>query len=363
MKYFSMLIKPASSLCNYKCSYCFYNDVAAHRSESCLGIMSDQTVDSIIEKTIGYFNEPVTITYAFQGGEPTCAGIEYFKKFIAKVNENKSDFHVIQYAIQTNGSLLDDEWIKLLKKNNFLVGISLDGFQENHDYFRMNQQGEKTFDEIFSTYKKLVEYEIDVNVLTVLTSKLSKHAKKLYEFYKSNQIEYIQLIPCLPDLNNSDDNFALKPEEFASFYKEFFDEWVVELNSGMYRSVTFFDNMIPLFVGRPPQQCGFLGFCNVQFVLEADGSVYPCDFYVLDQYKLGNINNDSIVDLSKSKIATEFKNEKRRSCNECSVCKYYKICYGNCKRLNINYFSQEYCGIKDFLENREEEILAIARTL
>ena len=363
MKYFSMLIKPASSLCNYKCSYCFYNDVATQREIPCLGIMDDYTVDSIIDKTIGYFNEPVTITYAFQGGEPTCAGIEYFEKFIAKVNNNKNQNHIIQYALQTNGSLLDDRWIKLLKDNNFLVGISLDGFQENHDYFRKNQNGKETFEEVFNAYKKLKEYGVDVNVLTVLTSKLSKNPEKLYEFYKTNDIQFIQLIPCLPDLKNTDDSFALKPEEFSSFYKVIFDKWLDDLKTKEYRSITFFDNIIPLFIGRPPQQCGYLGFCSTQFVVEADGSVYPCDFYVLDQYKLGNINDVSIVDLANSTVASDFKNEKKRQCSKCEGCKYYKMCYGNCKRLNINYFSQDYCGIKDFLENKENEILAIARTL
>lgn len=128
-------------------------------------------------------------------------------------------------------------------------------------------------------------------------------------------------------------------------------------------SITLFDNIIPLFAGIPPQQCGYLGYCHTQFVIEADGSVYPCDFYVLDEYKLGNINNDSIEILSKNSVVTKFLEMPRRKSNLCDSCRYLNICHGQCKRMNINYFTENYCGYQDFLASKEKEILSIAKNI
>lgn len=362
MKYFSMLIKPASSLCNLKCKYCFYHDVASNRETYCYDVLSDETIENIVNKTVGYFKEPAQISFAFQGGEPTCAGIEVFKKFINKVNEVKKDVHDIHYSIQTNGTLINDEWIEFFKEHHFLVGISLDGYQSNHDLVREDRNNQGTYDRIMKTIEQLKKNEIDFNVLTVLTSSLSNHAKELYKFYQEQDLSYIQLIPCLSDFNHESE-YGLKPKEFFNFYNEFFDLWFEEYRKGIYRSVTFFDNIIPMFAGIPPQQCGAMGFCSMQFVAESNGDVYPCDFYVLDQYKIGNINQDTIVELAKSKITQEFIQEKRVLSNQCNSCPYNKMCRGNCKRMSGVYFDQEYCGIKEFLEAKEKQIVAIAQTL
>lgn len=361
MKYFSMLIKPASSLCNLKCKYCFYHDVASNRETYCYDIINDETIENIVKKTVGYFKEPAQISFAFQGGEPTCAKVETFIKFIDTVNRYKEDYHEIHYSIQTNGTLIDDEWIKLFKENHFLVGISLDGFKENHDDIREDRNNQGTFERIMKSINMLKENDIDFNILTVLTSSLSKQAKKLYEFYQHTDISYIQLIPCLNEFNHKS-VYGLEPKEFSSFYKEFFDLWYEEYKRGIYRSVTLFDNIIPMFVGIPPQQCGYMGFCSMQFVVESNGDVYPCDFYVLDQYKVGNINQDTIVELAKSKITQDFIQEKRELSKQCDDCPYLQMCRGNCKRMTGVYYDEHACGLRDFLETKEKEIIAIAKT-
>ena len=139
--------------------------------------------------------------------------------------------------------------------------------------------------------------------------------------------------------------------------------WLEELKKNHYISVTLFDNLIPLFAGVPPQQCGYLGFCSMQFVVESDGSVYPCDFYVLDEYKLGNLRDCSLADLSKSKILSSFLQGPRRSTKLCETCRYAQICHGQCKRLNICYFDEQFCGYQAFIQKHEAILRQLAMTL
>lgn len=349
MKQYSYLIKPASSLCNLECKYCFYHDVSSHRKEASNGIMSDSTMRMLIEKAC-QVSDASEIIFAFQGGEPTIAGLGYFRKFLEIVDQRKSKEQIIRYSIQTNGTLLDDEWYGFLKRHRFLVGISLDGYKENHDYFRMGHLYQPTFKTVMETITKLREYNIEFNILTVLSNSLAKHPEKLYRFYKENNFRYIQLIPCLPKMNFEEDGFSLKPKLFASFYKKFYSSWLLDFNKQQYISVTLFDDLIPMFRGIAPSQCGMLGFCKVQNIVESDGSIYPCDFYVLDEYRNGNINTDSVQSIQSSAANEVFIHEMKRTTSQCETCEFIKLCHGNCKRLNICYFDEDYCGYRDFLE-------------
>lgn len=356
MKYFNALIKPASSNCNMKCKYCFYHDVASNREIYCQEIMKKETSEIIIQKILDYFKENVEITFAFQGGEPTLAGIHYFKDFIDYVKQNKKGYHHIRYSIQTNGILLNDEWIDLFKKHQFLVGISLDGFIKNHDSVRILKNDKPTYDLVMRNIRKIKEKNISMNILTVLTSELSKKPEELFEFYKKNFFQYIQLIPCLPELNKSNSKYSLKPKEFFEFYKQLFLLWMNELKKGNYYSFNYFDNIILLFNRQYPYQCGYLGYCSMQFVIESDGSVYPCDFYCLDSYKIGNILDNSISDLIKSKALYRFFKEEKRISLLCNTCKFKGICNGNCKRQNICYFDDEFCALKEFMTLYEKQL-------
>lgn len=187
----------------------------------------------------------------------------------------------------------------------------------------------------------------------------------MYEFYKNNNLKYIQLIPCLPTLegNPLTDRYALLPSDFASFYKDFFDLWYLDFLKGNMMSVTLFDNIIPMYRGIPPQQCGMLGKCQIQFVIEGNGNVYPCDFFVLDKYCCGNININSFDELIQHKNALSFINENKMLCKECTNCTFYKMCYGNCKRLCVCYYNRYYCGYKDFLNYSMNRMISIAQTL
>lgn len=362
MKQISLLIKPASSLCNMHCAYCFYEDVSANREKSSMGIMNEETMKALIDKTLALDVEQVN--YCFQGGEPTVAGIAYFKRFISYVNETKQN-KTITYAIQTNGLALDDEWIDLFKTHTFLVGVSLDGMLSNHNRVRKDRRAKGTFQTIVRNIKKLEKAHIQYNILTVLTHELAKKPKELFQFYLEHQFNYIQLIPCLPTLEGHEmmDRFSLTPHDFANFYKIFFDEWYQLYLKGKYISITLFDNIIPMYLNIPPEQCGMLGRCHMQLVVEGNGNVYPCDFYVLDEYCCGNINTDSIQEIMSHQRATLFLNTKRELCQLCATCPFYKICYGNCRRLSVCYYDEHYCGYQAFLTYSHDKMLKVASSL
>lgn len=362
VKNLSLLIKPASSLCNFDCIYCFYHDVAQHRQVQNFGLMSDDVTTALIRQAVA-IDDNSLITFAFQGGEPTLAGLDYFEGFTQQVSNMKKPNQIIHYSIQTNGYLIDQQWCKLFSEHRFLVGLSMDGFKENHDQFRLTRQNQPTFDRVMETTKLLRKNQIDFNILTVLTSELARRPKELYEFYKENDFRYVQLIPCFLGLDQSDDLFTLKPIEFAYFYKEFYTAWHQDYIQGHYISVSMFDNIIPMFRGFPPQQCGLLGFCSPQYVVETNGNVYPCDFYVLDKYVCGNVLTNTFDQIRDSKAMTDFLREDKRMSVLCHDCSFRKMCYGNCKRMNITMFDDEGCGYKEFLEFAHSSMKDIARNI
>ncbi|MCI5773863.1 MAG: anaerobic sulfatase maturase [Erysipelotrichaceae bacterium] len=363
MKRLSFLIKPASSLCNLGCKYCFYHDVSKHRLIKSNGIMKDDTMRVLIDKSLKQLDEDGQITYAFQGGEPTVAGLDFFKTFVSYVQKQKKPLQKVHYALQTNGYVINDQWAEFFKEHHFLVGVSLDGYKDNHDYFRLTTNDKPTFQQVMKAIKILKEYEVDFNILTVLSRQLAKHPEKLYKFYQKEDLRYIQLIPCLAGFDDEDDPFALTPQLFSSFYKRFYDLWLNELQSGFYRSIGLFDNIIPMLNDVPPTTCGLLGFCSLQLVVESDGSIYPCDFYVLDEFKGGNIREDELVDVMKAKKMQNFLEMPRTYSSKCATCPFVNICHGNCKRMSALYFAQDYCGYQDFLRHAIPSMQRIARSL
>lgn len=361
MKRISFLIKPASALCNMRCRYCFYADVSEHRAVKTHGIMDDATMRALIDRALALADD-ADITFAFQGGEPTCAGLDYFERFVSYVGEHRGR-QTVHYALQTNGYVIDEAWAAFFAAHDFLVGVSLDGYRDLHDWLRPDAAGKGTYRRVMDAIGVLRANGVAFNVLTVLTAQLAKHPQKLYRFYQCEHLNFVQLIPCLPGLDDDADEFSLTPELFSSFYKVFFRLWVDEFQRGTYRSVTLFDNLIPLFAGVRPQQCGMLGSCAPQFVVESTGDVYPCDFYVLDPYLLGNVTTDALEDMAASSALRSFLAEPRRPCSACADCPFEGICHKNCKRLNIAYYREDWCGYRDFLEDAAPVMQRIARAL
>lgn len=362
MEYMNLLIKPVSSQCQLQCGYCFYRNEAANRQTADMGRMSIDTAKTVITKLLNHYKDDVTLSLMFQGGEPTLAGLDWYQQFTAIVETLRSRNHHINYGLQTNGLALNADWAAFFRKHDFLVGVSLDGFAANHDQVRTNQSGTATFETVCANIRMLMESGVKTNVLTVVTSRLAGQARQLYDFYRQMGYNWIQLIPCLKPLEagpQDESEYALAPDQFADFYKAFFDEWYQEYSSGYYRSIGLFDDLAAMFAGQPPLQCGMLGECSRQFVVEADGSVYPCDFYVLDQWRLGNLQTMSFDQLQASPAAAAFISRPHQRCAECANCRFINICHGNCRRLSGCYYNENYCGYQQLLTYIEPKIREI----
>lgn len=351
MRQLTFLIKPASSLCNLRCRYCFYADVSNHREVRNYGIMNAETSERLIDAAVGNIEKGGDITFAFQGGEPTMAGIDYFRHFTDYAVIAAKEKHInVSFTIQTNGILIDDEWCRLLMEKSFLVGLSMDGPEKYHDENRVDAGGNGSWEKVTDTAARLKEYGIDYNILCVLTGKNAGYPAKLWDFFLKNGHRYLQFIPCLPELSMQEDEYSLTPQLFCSFYTELFDLWRNEIRKGNYISVKLFDDLANMFVFRRLTACGLNGSCNLQYVAEADGSIYPCDFYVLDEYRLGNIREDPLDIIQEGYSRSGFHDLRKELPDICKNCKYINLCHGGCVRLRQSmYIRDSYCGYKDLL--------------
>ena len=344
---FHLLIKPASSECNMRCSYCFYADESENRQIPSYGIMSEATMEALVQKSLQEASGQCT--FAFQGGEPLLAGLPFFERFIEfqkKYNAKKVRIH---NTIQTNGYCVDDAWADFFFKNNFLVGLSLDGPKEVNDINRMDVNGDSVYNTIMKTARLFDSHKVEYNILTVVSSHVAKNIGKVYGFFKRNGFSYQQYIPCLDPFLEKRGGYShsLTPELYERFLFTLFDLWYRDVSRGQGVSIRFFDNLYGIVCGYPPESCGMLGFCACQYVVEADGGVYPCDFYVMDPYRLGNLNIDGFDDLEKRRVEIGFVEVSRHVDEECMQCPYANVCRGGCRRdrepmvngvLSLNYY-------------------------
>lgn len=364
VKQIAVLIKPASSLCNIRCKYCFYANVSSLREVKSFGKMTTEVAEKMIDNIYYDLEDGDQLTLAFQGGEPTLAGLAYFEHITQLVAKQTKDVQ-IQYTLQTNGLLIDDNWCTFLKAHHFLVGLSMDGHPLAHDINRVDARGRGTFEQVLKTKQRFDRFEIDYNILCVLTNALAKEAKQVFQFMKEQEIRYIQFIPCLDDLDAKAVSYnALTPKNFARFYHDLLPYWLSELKHGRYISIKLFDDILNLLVHKQVTACGMLGNCQVQYVIEADGSVYPCDFYVLDTYRMGYIQDETLRELFSKAIAKQFVCERKALPVTCETCPFLSMCHGGCKRMKDAIYVDEagYCGYASILHEfipRIEEILAL----
>lgn len=338
----SIMIKPASSLCNMRCEYCFYHDVTDHRDVKSFGMMSEETAENLIKKALD-FADGESIAFAFQGGEPTLRGLDFFKTFCSKVKELNAKGSRIFYGLQTNGTLIDTSWAKFFKDNGFLIGLSLDGDFENNS-FRIDEKKNNAFYKTLKAADIFTKHGVDFNILTVLTGRCAENIDSVLQFFKKRNFKYLQFIPCLrPFGEKSESELYMTPEQYKHFLINGFNFYVKEYVRGNYTSIRYFDNIVHLFLGNPTEQCGMCGHCMHQFVAEGNGNIYPCDFYCTDEWLLGNINDtDKNFDtLAHSEKATDFLKESLVYAEKCKKCKYFSLCRGGgCKRSRCD---RDYC--------------------
>lgn len=364
-----MLIKPASSLCNLRCRYCFYADESGSRSVESYGIMTEQTARSVIEKAFrqamgrGNFPGGGNVHFAFQGGEPTMAGLPFYEMFTQTAAKLKPDGVRVSYSIQTNGIVLDRAWCELFRENGFLVGLSFDGYPQVHDYLRVGADGDGTSRKVLAAAALLRQSRVDFNILTVVTKQLAKHPTQVFEFYKKNDFGFVQLIPCLSPLDAPDarEPYTLPPRLYAAFLTALFRLWRDGLQNGRYISIRLFDNIVQMLRGESAEQCGLQGSCNLQFVIEADGGVYPCDFYALDEYRAGSINDSDFSQLAQTDVMRDFLRERPAGSPLCAECAVFSLCRGGCRRYRSFQFSEDgYCPVQDFLHQTVGDFRRIA---
>lgn len=363
----NFLIKPASSNCNLRCKYCFYHSVAKNREIASYGIMKEDTLEAIIKKGLEYAD--YYCGFAFQGGEPTIAGLEFFQKCIELQNKYNTKKLKICNSLQTNGMLIDEKWAEFLQVNNFLVGLSLDGPKEIHNLNRVDSKGDRSFNKVMKTSELFNKYKVEYNILCVVTAQSGRYANKIYNFFKEKGFKYLQFINCLDPLNEESgkQQYSLKPRDLERFLKITFDLWYEDFIKGHYISIRYFDNLISMLLGDKPEACSMTGVCSCNCVIEGDGSVYPCDFYVLDKWRLGSIKENDIKDMVNNEVAKEFVKPSLQMHHNCLVCKWVRLCRGGCRRerenfednnLKQNYYCSSY---KAFFEYAYDRLINVAR--
>jgi len=352
MKSLNIMIKPASSLCNLRCKYCFYADVSQKRELSCTGLMKKELADKLIENTFCCLSDGDAVSFVFQGGEPLLAGLDFFRRFTDEVRQTKKRIRVT-YAIHTNGTLLDDCWCEFFKKNNYLVGISWDILNNCHNDARVDADQKGTAARVYEGIRQLKAHKVEFNVLCTLTSAVARHPAKVWDIIKKEDIEYVQFTPCMGELDCEVSPYSLDPKRFASFYIQLFELWFADYSIGKYRSIKLFDDCVNLMMYGHPSSCGMNGVCTPQLVIESDGTAYPCDFFCLDEYQLGNIAENTPLELISSPNMEKFEKEPRKLPKLCTDCPYKRFCGSNCKRMQPYICVSQngiLCGYRQFLD-------------
>ena len=367
---FSVLIKPASGLCNMRCRYCFYADVTEHRQVSSYGIMSEETAEALVRRAFEYATGEAS--FAFQGGEPTLAGADFYRFFLSAADRYNTKRLPVRYAMQTNGYDVPDELCAILRDHRFLVGISLDGTGAIHDAARIDAHGEGTFKRVNATIAKLKEYGVDFNILSVVTEKTAKNAAEICRYFRSRGYRYVQFIRHVDGFGDADEptEWSLSPRRYANFLKTAFGYYYDSIMAGQYMSIREFDNFVMLAAGHPAECCGMNGPCPANLVVEADGGAYPCDFYVLDEWRLGNIRDDSVRDLLGSETAKRFRARSLKEEEKCRSCRWYALCRGGCARyrepaeedgLRLNRYCESYLEFFPWAAERIARLAQMAR--
>ncbi|WP_211252462.1 anaerobic sulfatase maturase [Maridesulfovibrio frigidus] len=354
--HFQVMAKPTGASCNLGCKYCFYTEkhslYGGHDSHR----MSLEVLEEYVRQYIESQEGP-EVQFAWQGGEPTLMEIEFFRSAINLQRKYCAGKNITN-SIQTNGTLLTDEWCAFLKENNFLVGISIDGPRELHDRYRVTVGGRPTFDSVMNGVENLKKYGIEFNTLTVINRLNSRHPLEVYRFLKSIGDGHMQFIPAVermpgqsskdlglnlaipPSSVDSPENLKLTswsvlPDQFASFYISIFNEWVHNDVGEFF--IQFFDVTLGNWLGAGSGLCHFSPKCGQAGALEHNGDIYSCDHYVYPQHKLGNILEAPLAELMESEVQVRFGDDKLMALAECCTkCEVRFVCHGDCPKHRFN---------------------------
>jgi uncharacterized protein len=352
---YHVLAKPTGPICNLDCEYCFFLSKEMLYPGDRFR-MADELLETYIVQLLESHRTP-DVMVAWQGGEPTMMGLDFFRRSVELVDKHKKPGQQISYTIQTNGTRLSDDWALFFKENDFLVGLSVDGTKPLHDAYRVDKRGLGSFDRVMEGFKILEARDVDINVLCTIHAKNADHPLEVYRFFRDELgVKFMQFIPIvervtetllpLANLGWSTEredrplylqtghhvtDRSVEPEAFGRFLTTIFDEWVHNDVGEVY--VQHFDVALANWYGEPSGLCVFSETCGLAVALEHNGDLYSCDHYVEPDYLLGNINDTPMIELIASDKQVEFGQAKRDDLPEfCRSCEVRFACHGGCPK-------------------------------
>jgi uncharacterized protein len=396
-KRFHAMAKPVGSTCNLDCAYCYYLSKETLPKGPGAGRMSDETLEMFVKQYI----DGVTggeVIFSWQGGEPTLLGVEFFRKVVALQKKHAKPGQWIENDLQTNGTLLNEEWCEFLKAHRFLVGLSIDGPREIHDHYRVTKGGRPTFDKVFAAAKLLQRFGVPFNTLTCVHRFNGRRPVDVYRFLRQElNSTYIQFIPIVehrtfqrtaPQTWNPAElprdgepearpghpgsivtDWSVDPEDWGYFLCRVFDRWLSQ-DIGKVM-VNHFETLVAQHLRLPSQMCIYSEACGKAVAVENDGGVYACDHYVYPEYRLGNLKSERLGRMVFSPAQVRFGSAKSESLPQyCRQCAYLSDCWGECPKnrlirtpageLGLNYLCR---GFKKFFAHALPDIERIAARL
>jgi len=359
---FHVMAKPSGSTCNLDCDYCFYLSKETLPDGPGPGRMSDEVLEQFIQQYIAGVTGP-EVVFSWQGGEPTLMGLDFFRKVVALEKKYAKPFQKIENDLQTNGTLINEEWCEFLKENRFLVGLSIDGPRELHDQYRVTKGRKPTFETVFHTARLLKKYGVPFNTLTCVNRHNARKPLDVYRFLRRElDSTYMQFIPIVeykgfektaphkwnnaalptdgdPEARPGHPNsivtdWSVDPEDWGYFLCKVFDEW--HRHDVGKVLVNHFETLVSQHMGLGSQICIYGEFCGKGVAVEHDGSVYSCDHYVYPEYRLGNIKDQALDGQVFSRTQVKFGYAKNETLPRyCRQCAFLTDCWGECPKNRI----------------------------
>lgn len=303
--------------------------------------MSDQLLETYIQQLLESHQTP-EVTIAWQGGEPTLMGLEFFQRSLELVDQYKRPGQQIHHTLQTNGTRLNHDWGQFFKQHQFLIGLSVDGPAHLHDVYRVDQRGRGTFEQVMQGWQILKQHQVDFNILCTVNAANGDYPVEVYRFFRDQLgAEFIQFIPIIERINQDGSTLiqsghqvterSVNPAQFGQFLIRVFDEWIRQDVGKVF--VQHFDAALANWVGVPPAVCVFAKTCGTALALEHNGDLYACDHYVEPDYKLGNIQTTPMIELIASEQQRQFGQAKLTTLPQyCRQCEVKFACHGGCPK-------------------------------
>ena len=380
-----VMLKPAGAHCNLACKYCYYLEKNNLYQNSHRHLMTDEMLEQFTREYIEAQTMP-QVLFTWHGGEPLMRSIDFYKKALA-LQKKYAHGKQIDNVIQTNGTLLTDEWCEFFAQNHWLVGISIDGPQEYHDHYRVTPAGKPSWEKVMQGIQLLKKHRVEWNAMAVVNAYNAEHPLEFYHFFRDNGCQYLQFTPIVERLTEHEDGRTLAsladdreipladasvtPQQWGNFLCTIFDDWVRHDVGKTF--VEIFDCTLANWMGVLPGICAYSKECGHAGVMEHNGDVYSCDHFVFPEYKLGNIREQSLIDMLYGEKQQAFSRLKHTSLpRQCKECDMEFACHGECPKNRfekdkygepgLNYlcqgYYQYYTHVAPYMDFMKRELLA-----